>query len=64
MPAASTSAEPRAGHREWSGLCVLALPAMLLFMTFSVLFLAIPHLAAGLKPTSTQMLWILDFAVF
>lgn len=53
-----------AGRREWLGLGVLALPAMLLFMTLTILFLAIPHLAADLAPSSTQMLWILDIYGF
>jgi MFS transporter, DHA2 family, multidrug resistance protein len=53
-----------AGRREWVGLGLLALPAMLLFMMLTILFLAIPHIAAELAPSSTQMLWILDIYGF
>ncbi|MGW4113756.1 MFS transporter [Actinosynnema sp. NPDC004786] len=50
----------RAGRREWSGLAVLALPTLLLSLDMSVLHLAVPHLAADLRPTGTQLLWIID----
>ncbi|MFI0357922.1 MFS transporter [Actinomadura sp. 9N407] len=50
----------RAGTREWTGLAVLALPMLLLALDNSVLFLALPHLAADLRPGPTQMLWIMD----
>jgi len=50
----------RAGRREWLGLGLLVLPSTLLFMMLTILFLAIPHLAADLQPTSTQLLWIVD----
>ncbi|MEU4765113.1 MFS transporter [Actinosynnema sp. NPDC023794] len=50
----------RAGRREWSGLAVLALPTLLLSVDMSVLHLAVPHLAADLRPSSTQLLWIID----
>jgi MFS transporter, DHA2 family, multidrug resistance protein len=45
-------------------LGLLVLPAMLLFMMLTILFLAIPHLAADLAPSSTQTLWILDIYGF
>jgi MFS transporter, DHA2 family, multidrug resistance protein len=54
----------RAGRREWLGLGLLALPSLLLFMMLTILFLAIPHLAADLAPSSTQLLWILDIYGF
>jgi len=49
-----------ATRREWLGLAVLALPALLASLDMSVLFLALPHLAADLHAGSTQQLWILD----
>jgi DHA2 family multidrug resistance protein-like MFS transporter len=52
------------GRKEWLGLGVLVLPSMLLFMMLTILFLAIPHLAADLAPSSTQLLWILDIYGF
>jgi DHA2 family multidrug resistance protein-like MFS transporter len=50
----------RAGRREWTGLGVLAVPCLLISMDASVLDLAVPHLSAALKPSSTQLLWIVD----
>jgi DHA2 family multidrug resistance protein-like MFS transporter len=64
MSTANVSSEQRAGRREWLGLGLLVLPTMLLHMMLTILFLAIPHLAADLAPTSTQMLWILDIYGF
>ncbi len=56
--------QPRAGRKEWIGLAVLALPAMLIAMDMTVLYLAVPHLSADLTPTSSQLLWILDIYGF
>ena len=50
----------RAGPRAWLGLGVLALPTLLLSLDMSVLYLALPHLAADLRPTGAQTLWIMD----
>jgi MFS transporter, DHA2 family, multidrug resistance protein len=50
----------RAGRREWIGLAVLTLPALLASMDLSVLFMAAPWLAADLAPTGPQLLWIMD----
>src|ERR687896_387457 len=50
----------RAGRREWAGLAVLALPTLLLAMDATVLYLAVPHLAADLQPSANQTLWIVD----
>ncbi len=55
---------PKAGRREWIGLAVLALPCLLYFMDLSILELAVPALSADLKPTSFQLLWILDIYGF
>ncbi len=54
----------RAGRREWVGLAVLALPCMLLAMDLTVLHLAVPALSAQLKPSSAQLLWIVDIYGF
>ncbi|WP_017585947.1 MFS transporter [Nocardiopsis ganjiahuensis] len=56
----AANSPPRAGRREWTGLAVLALPTLLLAMDMTVLHLAIPSLTADLRPTTSQMLWILD----
>jgi MFS transporter, DHA2 family, multidrug resistance protein len=54
------SANGLAGRREWTGLAVLSLPAMLITLDFSVLNLAVPAIGAALAPSSTQLLWIVD----
>ncbi len=63
-PAAPPAGEPRATRREWLGLAVLALPTLLAAMDFSVLFLALPRLSAGLRPSGSQLLWITDIYGF
>src|SRR2546421_3684811 len=50
----------RAGRREWAGLAVLTLPCLLYAMDLTVLNLAIPQLSRDLRPSSTQLLWIVD----
>ena len=55
---------PRAGRREWIGLAVIALPCLLYSMDLTVLELAVPKLSADLKPTSSQLLWIMDIYGF
>src|SRR4030042_1317627 len=62
MPADAPS--PRAGRREWIGLAVLALPCLLYSMDLTVLNLAVPSLSEDLKPSSTQLLWIIDIYGF
>src|SRR5262249_7074014 len=52
--------EHRATSREWLGLGVIALPCLLYAMDLTVLNLAVPSLAVALRPTSAQLLWILD----
>ena len=54
----------RAGPREWMGLAVLALPCLLYSMDLTVLNLAVPHLSADLKPSSAELLWIVDIYGF
>ena len=55
---------PQAGRREWIGLAVIALPCLLYSMDLTVLNLAVPSLSADLKPSSTQLLWIIDIYGF
>ena len=54
----------KAGRREWLGLAVLALSALMLSVDISVLFLALPQLSADLEPSITQQLWISDIYGF
>jgi len=55
---------PKATRREWTGLAVLALPCLLYSMDLTVLNLAIPHLSADLRPSPSQLLWIVDIYGF
>jgi DHA2 family multidrug resistance protein-like MFS transporter len=57
-------APPTAGRREWVGLAVLALAALLYVMDLTVLHLAVPALSADLQPSSVQLLWIIDIYGF
>jgi DHA2 family multidrug resistance protein-like MFS transporter len=54
----------RASIRQWIGLGILALPCLLYSMDLTVLDLAIPHLVADLRPSSTELLWIVDIYGF
>src|SRR6476661_9416897 len=54
----------RATRREWIGLAVIALPCMLYSMDLTVLDLAVPRLTEDLRPSSTELLWILDIYGF
>src|SRR6476661_8984146 len=58
------TSQAKATRREWIGLAVIALPCVLYAMDLTVLNLAVPHLSADLKPTSAQLLWILDIYGF
>jgi MFS transporter, DHA2 family, multidrug resistance protein len=61
MNSASTA---KAGRREWLGLAVLAVSALMLSVDISVLFLALPQLSADLEPSIIQQLWISDIYGF
>jgi DHA2 family multidrug resistance protein-like MFS transporter len=54
----------RATVREWTGLAVIALPCMLYSMDLTVLNLAIPSISEDLRPTASQLLWIVDIYGF
>jgi MFS transporter, DHA2 family, multidrug resistance protein len=51
---------PKATRRDWIGLTVIALPCMLYSMDLTVLNLAVPTLTADIKPTASELLWIID----
>src|SRR6266446_6203011 len=61
---AALALAPKATRREWIGLAVIALPCLLYAMDLTVLNLAVPQLSADLKPTSSQLLWIVDIYGF
>src|SRR5687768_14721177 len=61
VPDSATTVTPVfAGRREWLGLAVLTLPALIASMDLSVLFMAAPWLSADLEPSGSQLLWIMD----
>jgi DHA2 family multidrug resistance protein-like MFS transporter len=64
MAKLQTVGTPRAGRREWIGLAVIALPCLLYSMDLTVLNLAVPSLTADLKPSSSELLWIVDIYGF
>src|SRR5262245_39900257 len=61
---AATATGPRAGRREWIGLAVLTLACLVYAMDLTVLHLAVPRLSTDLKPSSAQLLWIIDIYGF
>jgi DHA2 family multidrug resistance protein-like MFS transporter len=54
----------KAGRKEWIGLTVIALPCLLYAMDLTVLNLALPRISEDLRPTSSQLLWIVDIYGF
>ena len=54
----------KATRREWVGLAVIALPCMLYSMDLTLLNFAVPQLSADLRPSSSQLLWIVDIYGF
>jgi DHA2 family multidrug resistance protein-like MFS transporter len=60
MTATLPTALPAAGRREWIGLGVIALPCMVYAMDLTVLNLALPAISTELRPSSSQLLWIID----
>ena len=57
-------APPRATRREWTALGVIALPCLVYAMDLTVLNLALPAISADLRPTASQLLWIVDIYGF
>ncbi|GEO95276.1 MFS transporter [Kocuria turfanensis] len=61
MPSPATTAAPaRAGAREWAALVVLMLPVLLISVDNTVLNFALPEISRELRPTGTQLLWMVD----
>jgi DHA2 family multidrug resistance protein-like MFS transporter len=60
----AAQAPPKATRREWIGLAVIALPCVLYSMDLTVLNLAVPQISADLRPSSSQLLWIVDIYGF
>ena len=59
-----TTPPAKATRREWLGLAVLALAALMYVMDLTVLHLAVPKMSAELQPSSAELLWIIDIYGF
>ncbi len=66
MTAAATvpAMAAKATRREWIGLAVIALPCLVYAMDLTVLNLALPTLSGALRPSSSQLLWIVNIYGF
>lgn len=61
MTQAAPNRMPTHAHpRRWAGLAVLTSSLLVVVMDMTILNVAVPALAADLKPTSVQLLWIVD----
>jgi DHA2 family multidrug resistance protein-like MFS transporter len=62
----TTAAAParKATRREWLGLIAIAMACMIYSMDLTVLNLAVPTLTRELKPSASQLLWIIDIYGF
>ncbi|MGW1492284.1 MULTISPECIES: MFS transporter [unclassified Streptomyces] len=65
-PSAQDTKAPlgKATYEEWLGLVVIVLCCVLVAMDISVLFYAVPFVAADLTPSTSQMLWVMDIYGF
>jgi len=54
----------KATRRDWIGLVVLTLACLVYAMDLTVLHLAVPRISEDLKPSSAQLLWIIDIYGF
>ncbi|WP_157085059.1 MFS transporter [Hydrogenophaga palleronii] len=57
-------APARATRREWTALAVIALPCLVYAMDLTVLNLALPAISANLRPSASELLWIVDIYGF
>ncbi len=51
---------PMSKTRRWAALMVLSASLLVLMMDMTILNIALPEMAAELRPTATQQLWIVD----
>lgn len=64
-PSPERASSPRpARPRDWAALALLAVPCALISVNSNLLNLAMPALAAELRPTTAQLLWVSDIYVF
>jgi MFS transporter, DHA2 family, multidrug resistance protein len=60
----ANDAPRRATRRDWIGLAVIAIPCLIYSMDLTVLYLAVPEIVADLRPSASQLLWIVDIYGF
>lgn len=61
---APTAQAAKATGRQWLGLAILVVPLFMLSTDITVLYLAMPAIAADLMPAGSQSLWILHIGEF
>jgi DHA2 family multidrug resistance protein-like MFS transporter len=54
----------KATYKEWLGLAIIALPCLVYAMDLNVLNLALPAISLELKPSASELLWIIDIYGF
>ena len=64
LPENRLSPAPKATRRDWIALSVITLPCMLYSMDLTVPNLAVPAIAAELRPSTAELLWIIDIYGF
>jgi DHA2 family multidrug resistance protein-like MFS transporter len=62
--ATTTPPAAKATRREWIGLATIALPCAVYAMDLTVLNLAVPALSTALRPSASELLWIIDIYGF
>ena len=60
----TSESSARATRKEWIGLGVLSLACLVYVMDLTVLNLAIPQISGQLRPSSAELLWIIDIYGF
>lgn len=61
---ATATAPPKATLKQWFGLAIMVVPLFMLATDVTVLYLAMPAIAADLMPVGSQSLWILHIGEF
>ncbi len=60
MSELATAAPPLSPARRWACLAVLSASLLVVTMDLTILNVALPELAADLRPSATEQLWIVD----
>lgn len=60
VPGAAAAAPRPGAARRWLALAVLMLPVLLVSIDNTVLSFALPQISEALRPSGTQLLWIID----